>query len=262
MDFFGFLGGLQEGLTSVLAGLFQSFVAFVVAAFDQVFIFLSNLVTALTSIFRAVYRAIRHVLSDIIHGRFIHLWNDYLKLKHQLQDWYDKHFKWLLELRKRYQQWFKNTVEPILNAIQRFRRVLAVFRIFHVKWAQKLDDKLAGIEGKIIKNTLAIQSKLNQVISFIDLVFTADGLISRQWQVASIWQAITDLRGIFGLPLVRGLTAAEKQSSDRDATRYSTAVVDAHVRELVAHGWTPEDLLLQQQLRDDASAVSSGQLRT
>jgi hypothetical protein len=58
----------------------------------------------------------------------------------------------------------------LINLIQRARQILLVFRLLHLKFAQKLDNWLAGIEGKIITREMEIARKTNEVIAWVNFV--------------------------------------------------------------------------------------------
>ncbi len=203
----------------------------------------------LGKIARGFVKGLKHVLSDIIHLRFVHLWLDFLRMLKSLHDWYEKHFKWLIDLRRRFDRWFNTTIRPILNFLQRVRGVLAIFRIFHLKFAEKLDNLIGGLEAKIIRNTLAIRGKLNEISTIINLVFDPALVIRQNVLVLSMIRALDRLRALLGLGRARPLTGAERKAIEHDHTRYLAGSVDLHLAQLVESGLTAEDQVEQQRAR-------------
>ncbi len=196
-DFFG-------GVSDFFRRLFDAFQAFILDVINFILRVLSVVVAVLRAVilflgkaFEAVFRGVKHVISDIVHGRFLHLWEDYLKLKAKLKAWFDKHLRWLLELRRRFDAWFRSTIVPILNLLQRIRRVLAIFRIFHLKFAEKLDALIGRLESKIIRNTLALRQKVNEISTIINLILDPSLVIRNVPLLRSIWTALDDITRIF-----------------------------------------------------------------
>jgi hypothetical protein len=148
-------------------------------------------------------RALKHILRDIIHLRFLHLWRDYLALKDKLKAWFNKHLKWLLEFRKRFDAWYRRTIIPILNLIHRIRAILQIFRILHLKFAEKLDGLLGRLEAKIIKNTLVLRKKINEIASIIELILDPSVLLRNNPLFRQFLRGLdTTLHAIFGVSLI------------------------------------------------------------
>ncbi len=228
----------------------------IIAVLNFILALLNAVVRFLFKAFAILVRGFRHVISDIIHGRFLHLYQDYLRLKAKLREWVDKHLGWLLRLRKQFDDWFRHTIVPILNLIQRLRAILTVFRIFHLKFAERLDALLGRLEAKIIKNTLALRSKLNEVVSIIDLVLDPGLLIRQNVLLGSAVRAVRGLFNALGLGWGRKLTSAEEARERADRDRYTVVSTDAHADQLARIGPSVDDLLLREQVRDSLTAVT------
>ncbi|MGH9770415.1 MAG: hypothetical protein ACRD4Q_01735 [Candidatus Acidiferrales bacterium] len=65
---------------------------------------------------------------------------------------------------------FQIYIKPLLNFIQRLRQALLIFRLFHLKFAQQLDQDLATIEGKIAQAVLDTRAQLNRAMDMINLI--------------------------------------------------------------------------------------------
>jgi len=219
-DFFGSLGdALNSAIAAVQAALL-ALIDFIFAVLSFLYQVIVQIVLFLEKAFGVLIRGFKHVISDIVHGRFLHLYQDYVALKNKIKAWLEKHLPWLFELRKRFDFWWRHTIVPILNWIHRVRAILAVLRIFHVGFAKKLDELLAGLEAKIIKNTLVLRAKLNLVISIIDLVLDPGLLIRQNVLIDSAVRAIRQMFAALGLGFGRPLTTQEQ--ADQDRARHAT----------------------------------------
>lgn len=249
-DFFAALGdALYNGLNGAIQ-LIQAIVQYLLFLVTVIYQVLVAVVQFLEKAFGILLRAVKHILSDIIHGRFLHLYEDYLRLKARLKKWFEDHLGWLLRLRKAFDDWYRHTIIPILNMIQRIRAILAIFRIFHLKFAQKLDDLLGALEAKIIKNTLALRGKLNEIVSILELVLDPSLLIRDNVFLASAARAIRGLFNALGLGFGRKLTTAEQASLDVDRKRYTVDQQLADAQYYKTTGPSPELLDREQQARD------------
>lgn len=90
-----------------------------------------------------------------------------------------KLLKLLHRLRELLQVIYKKYIRPLLNYIQIVRRYLAILRIFHVKWAAKLDGWLVNIQGRIIGPYLWVLRTLNGYGQWINVILTAGAVIQR-----------------------------------------------------------------------------------
>jgi len=214
-DFGNGIPSIGDDGTSALLSFIIAILNGLIAALNFIIAVIVAIINFLVKAFTVIVRGLRHVISDIIHGRFVHLYEDYLRLKAKLRKWVDDHLGWLLRLRRAFDEWYRRTIIPILNLIQRLRAILAVFRIFHLKFAQRLDDLLGRLEAKIIKNTLALRGQMNKIASIIDLVLDPGLLIRQNVLLASAARALKGLFAALGLGWGRELTSKEKAAEAR-----------------------------------------------
>lgn len=143
---------------------------------------------------------------------------------------------------------FNQYVRPILNAIQHIRQTLAIFKVFHLKFATALDQRLAKLEGDIAGRFLIFKQKLNQVLSIMEFWADPEGFI----KASAIWRGLTQsLEGLGAL--IRGFAfenlpappaiKSMKQTADENRTeikamltRYQTGTLNEdetrHIAEL------------------------------
>lgn len=74
---------------------------------------------------------------------------------------------------------YKNWIRPLLNYIQIVRRYLAILRLFHVKWAGKLDQVLTNIQGRIVGPFLYVLRTLNGIGNWVNVILTAGAILQR-----------------------------------------------------------------------------------
>jgi len=98
------------------------------------------------NLLRRVYRLIDKVLRPYI--QFIE------RVRRQILEIYERFFR------------------PVILAIERFRQMLTVFKLLHMKWAQRLDARLARLEAKVyapiavlLQHTALAARWLNVIVS-------------------------------------------------------------------------------------------------
>jgi len=121
----------------------------------------------------------KHLYHDLLPSA----WRKFWKQVDSLQRWLQKHVgplvKGLVALRDDLLQWWAKYVRPWLDLLDITRRVLRVLGSFGLDWARRLDRRLADLEEKIEQPFLWVIGKLNEVISIVNRVATADGLFQR-----------------------------------------------------------------------------------
>lgn len=213
--FAGILAAIEAVINAIISALVFLFNLLVFAAN----FLLNGLLTVakyLLDGFKVLLRGLKHVLSDIFHGRFKHLFEDYLKLKETLKRWFGPLLKWLQRIRKWFDLYVLRPMKIIVNIIQRIRQILVIFRIFHFKFAEKLDAFLARVESKLVKNVLFLRKVLNQVISLIDILVDPSLIFRRNVVGATLLSWLGAVKRIVGFGSNRALGADEVDSIEKD----------------------------------------------
>jgi len=83
---------------------------------------------------------------------------------------------------------YNDYLRPALNWIQRARRYLAILRALHVPYADKIDQILVRIEGRLIGPFLYVLRTLNGIGSWVNVILTAGGVIQRPLFDRTIFQ--------------------------------------------------------------------------
>ncbi len=175
--------------------------------------------------FKVFAKGVRHVLSDIVHGRLAHLWEDYQNLRKKLAKFLDPVLRNIRTARMVYDEWFKRTIKPILDLIQQARTVLRIFRLFHLKFAEDLDRRLAFIESKIFDTWNTLRRKLNEQATIINLLLDP-GLILRQRVLFQrLVRSAGELRNLLDRVTERPLFPKEKDRQDRDRGQFHKSLL-------------------------------------
>lgn len=96
-------------------------------------------------------------------------------------------------IRRRVLAIYDKYFRPVLDVIQKIRRITAALRILGVKWAGRLDARLLKLEGKIISPILAVLKRLDEHSEFLNVLLTARGYLQTPVLLASVWRSITDV---------------------------------------------------------------------
>jgi len=204
----------------------------------------------------------------------LHIWQQYVK----------RAIQWLAVHVQKLRAWLKRTIGPIiqrlekikkwydthilkqqlrmLQMLQSIRRVLGILRIFHVKWATKLDNTLADIQNRIEQSISIVRGTLNQIINTLAIAFDPAMLITRNLLSASLLSHLGAVKRIFGFGDNRILSGSEQATIAHDHTLYYKSTVDAHVKTLLATGPTNEDKTRRTAFRQALAEVTNSTLPT
>ena len=170
-------GGFFDGLLGVLAAIIDAIIQFLIALVNVLVQILNFLYQGELGIFGftkaahdSVWRAFKNLLDDALHLRIIKSLKDLRDLYERLRKWIQKLKAFLDRLRKIQQLYQVQALKRFINLIQRIRQVLVVFRLLHLKFASKLDNWLAGIEGKLITRLADYARKTNEIIAWLNVV--------------------------------------------------------------------------------------------
>jgi hypothetical protein len=176
-------GGIFDPLLGVLAGIIQAIIDFLNALVAALVQALNILFAGEVGIFGfsfagldRVFRGFKNLLDQVFKIHVTAALQHLLSLYQKLAKWIAKLKMWLDRLRKIQQLQQAQALRRVINLIQRIRQILVVLRILHVKFAAKLDNWLAGIEGKLITRTAQLAAKTNEIIAWINLIADPTGL--------------------------------------------------------------------------------------
>jgi hypothetical protein len=244
MGFLDFLSGVGN-VFGQLASITSEIFSFLWQIMAQLFSFLWDTQVAVYnwnfSTFLSVGKFFRNIWTNYIKIGLLWVMKEIGKLWSFLHRILDPILKWLQKIRK----WYDTHILPMLlkelQLIQRIRQFLALLRIFHVKWAQALDDKLLSMQGKITTSIEAVRGYLNMIISWISLVTDPSMIIRRNTLGAWLLSHLGGLKRIVGYGGNRPLTASEQAMLDHEAVRFRPDTMKAHREYVLANGLTDEE---------------------
>jgi hypothetical protein len=179
------------------SGVFGNLLTEISLTLDAIIVFLNQLVTVLArsldallagelgifqytqAVDRSVWSILRAIFKDIFTLHLSLALHHILDLYNKLKRWAQKLKQWLDKWRRLQQLYHGKAFRDFINAIQRIRRLLVIFRILHLKFATKLDNWLAGIEGNLIRHEVFFAAKLNTVIAWLNIFWDPTGAVRR-----------------------------------------------------------------------------------
>ncbi len=235
-------GGIFDPLLGVLAAIIQAIIDFLNALVHAIVDVVNFLFAGEQGIFgfsfkslNEVYKGLKNIMDQVFKVSVVAALKHLLSLYQKLQVWIRKLKAFLDRLQKIQQLYHAQAFKRVINLIQRIRKILVLFRIFHLKFATKLDAWLAGIEGKLITREAEIQRKTNEIIGWINFIADPTKLFRLSPLAQSLYRYIRGLRGVLGIPESRALTPDEqtRQSQDRALLTSTPQLEDAAVQRIL-----------------------------
>jgi hypothetical protein len=183
--FSGVISSIDDAISVIVSALNFIWVT-LVAAINFIWNALLAVAKVLVAAVKVIARGFAHVISDIIHGRFLHLFQDYLDLKAKITAWLAPVLRILARIRALFNQLVLAPMLRFINLIQHIRQFLTVFRLLGFKWAARLDNSLLKLEQKVITNTLVLQAWVNLAISVLDLIVDPSLIFRKNFLLASM----------------------------------------------------------------------------
>jgi hypothetical protein len=194
-------------------GLIQGFIAQLFNAVNFLFNFTINVANFLwgtignvhgfnLNIFGSVSSFFRNLWEHWIKRGLLKVLELYARLKEKLTKWMEPVLRVLRRMRQLQDLWFNKYLRPVLDLMQRARKILAVFRALHIKWAEALDRRLAQTESRIFEAFNAIRRKTNELITWANLIADPAGLIygsALGRSIAAVFNSFADALGRAGL---------------------------------------------------------------
>lgn len=170
----GFLFGAITTIGEVLAAVGQIFSEAwrAIANFSGVIWDIGKaLIDTSVKILEAIGQSLEHIIIDLLHGQILKVIQDIQQLFKTLKQILGPLIGILQKLQATRRQLQMQYLRQFIDLIQRVRHILAIFRILHLGFANKLDLYLAKLEGdigakwaKLIEHINAVDSVLDQII--------------------------------------------------------------------------------------------------
>jgi hypothetical protein len=165
----------------------------------------TSIIKGLIAAVQELKKLVQDVLDDVIQPM--------LKALHDLRDW----------LIKFYQNWLR----PMLIILQDLRKLLAILKLFGVKFAGKLDSALADIQSRITAPLFYLLSFTNAIANWVNLIVTAGYLFQRPIFLSSlnayVGESINLQLNAMTQPISAGGAAAIAAQASAPTAKQSTA---------------------------------------
>jgi hypothetical protein len=185
--------GALAGVQSWASG-FASFLKTMLSAFAD---FAVQAIKAVAGALKRIAGGVLDALRALLRGDWSRLWHDIVNAWKVLREWATAIYKTIYgpidQMRRNIQKLYDTFWKPVIDVIDKMRRITQVIGIFDRKLAQRLDQRLWALEGKILAPITAMYTRLNSISSYFTAVITAMGLIDRAVLVKSIQRDCADI---------------------------------------------------------------------
>jgi len=175
--------GALSSLWSIVVGVFDSVLAAAIAGIQAA-------LTTIANALKLAFETLAHLVGDILkfldtvlHRLLGVIVDIFRRLKGLLAALWNEVIVPALKALQRLRQYliylYEHWIRPLLVWIQRLRQILGILKLLHIKWAAKLDQKLAELEAKITAPLFYLLHYTNMLANWINLIITAGYLIQR-----------------------------------------------------------------------------------
>jgi hypothetical protein len=154
---------------------------------------------------------LKHILTDIIHGKLRQILQDLRNMFKALHDLFAPILKFLDSVRAFYYKYIFKWIVMVQDLLSRIRVILTLFRLLGSKWAAKLDADMARIQGYITQATSLFVSTLNQAITWLNIMVDPAGILRRDFFTGTLFSSLTAVKNAALFGNDRMLTASEMQ---------------------------------------------------
>jgi phage-related protein len=175
--------------------------------------------------FDAFGGVLKHLFNDVVGKWLTTIYDAYVRLEAWLSNVFGPIIRVFAKVMQIWRTYIQPYVRLVLNIIQRIRLALKILEALHIKWAQKLDQELQGIEAQIIHNDLVIFGYLQDVANVLNDLVNPLHLLRNNVLVQSVLAALNDLSiALFGTPwsALTGFNAAIAGGTGQTANLQAT----------------------------------------
>jgi hypothetical protein len=213
--------GALAGVQSWASG-FASFLKVLLSAFKD---WAVQVIKAVAGALKRIAGGVLDALRALLRGDWSRLWHDIVNAWKVLREWAQVIYKTIYgpidQMRRTIGKLYDTFWKPVINVIDSMRRITQVIGIFDRKLAQRLDQRLWALEGKILAPITAMYGRLNSISSYFSAIITATGLLDRPLLLASVkrdvsllWHTLVNPFGQTPKPVTAVVMPTIKQSHD------------------------------------------------
>lgn len=182
--------------------------------------FLYNAIGFLTDFFKKLISiisdAIKHIISDIIHGHLLAVIKDIQAMFAALKNLFGPLLRLIQRLRGYFYKYIYPWIKLVQNILSAIRVILSAFKALGAQWAAKLDADIAKIQGYLTQVLQGIVSTLNQASTWLNFALDPSGIVRASFFNNTLFNTLPGLSRAVSFGKDRGLTASESANSDSD----------------------------------------------
>jgi len=214
-------GGFDFGdLWSVISGLLSS----IIAALEQLWNDLVLIAQTLASWIVSVAKSLVQLLGSLV-GLLKHLlgWLYTTIIKpiidelEKIEGFLKKILTPVLNILLRIRKWFNQYIAPWIKLateiISRIRQFLALLKLFHVAWAQKLDQDFQTIQNYINEFLLLPLQTLNSLISWVQLMSDPTQILRKAFWQNTAFSGMSEIYGAANISKMQPLSPSQQTFS-------------------------------------------------
>jgi hypothetical protein len=213
---------------------------------------IASILQAAGGFFSAIWKFLKHVWNNYIKAAIQWLADHVRKLRNWLKRTIDPIIKRLQKIKKWYDEHILKQQLRMLKMIQTIRFFLGILRLFHVKWAAKLDQSLADLQNRIEEAINVVRGTLNQIINTLAIAFDPTMLITSNVLAASLLGNLGAVKRIFGYGFHGPLTASETAFIAANVGRFQKSSANGHIATVASSGLTSYD---KSEVADSRRAI-------
>jgi hypothetical protein len=200
-----------------------------------------------------VFSKLWSIISNVVHWILHNLIPDIIDVLHTLRDKLKAWLAPIVNYIKFQKAWldalYQNVIKPVLTFLQRLRGVLVLFRLFHMKWAEELDQYIAGIESRITQAFLRMRGDINMLANWINYIIDPTGIFQPYPFMLSAISSVNQLWALIMDAPSWQLGAVDQQNAQTSSVSgyYGNVITEIQGR---AGGATAYDLSRQTQITE------------
>lgn len=185
-----------------IAASLEAVVAYLGAALAWLGRRVADILFSTGAIFARVWDGIKLLWKDVLQPMIKWIDAGLKRFESWLRKTFAPLFKYLKAFKTQFDALYLRFVQPVLDVIGFVKQLNHVLNLLHIHILDKLTEILTRIEQRIDDVVLWINGKLNEIVGWLNIIVTADGLFQRvtllrslERDLAHSWRMLVNARG-------------------------------------------------------------------
>jgi len=187
----------------------------------------------------AAVRGLRWIWTNVIRPILHHIQQLFDRLNKLIDKVLRPYLELMEKIRRQIMLIYNVYFRPLIEVIQTMRRMLAILKLANIKWAEKLDGRLARLEGKIIGVLQEMLAWTNKLPGWFNVLLTAKYLLQYPVFMNSMVAYSGSWISHFYNAQSKPLTPAQKAEMYAERPEVPLPVVLAELRDYLTAGAGP-----------------------